>query len=164
MNPPDMAAPDAAAPGLRPAFAIEVQVKLPHVVGDTGAGVRRIFPIVGGRAFGPRLSGVVLPVGADWSLVRPDGITEVHARYAVRTEEGHVVDILNAGLMRGLSPREPAPGDPVPELWCRTSPRFEAPAALRWLNDEVFVGTYGAGTDIAQEGDFTVRLEFFTVE
>ncbi|MEU0313375.1 DUF3237 family protein [Nocardioides sp. NPDC006273] len=152
------------APDLRAAFAAEVQVRLPYVVGDTGAGVRRVFPIVGGRVFGPRLTGTVLPVGADWSLVRPDGITEVQARYAFLTDDGHVVDILNVGLMHGLSPRDPEPGDPEPDLWCRTSPKFEAPAPLRWLNDEVFVGTYAPGTDPAQQGDFTVRLEFFTVD
>lgn len=151
------------APTCSPAFAIEVQVRAPHVVGETGSGYRRIFPIVGGRAFGPRLNGTVLPVGADWSLVRPDGVTEVHARYAVRTDEGHVVDVVNVGLMHGLSAQEPQPGDVEPEITCRTTPTFEAPEALRWLNDEVFVGTYSSGTDPATEGDFTVRVDFFTV-
>lgn len=153
-----------SSPTCRPAFAIEVQVLEPYVVGDTGSGYRRIFPIVGGRAFGPRLSGTVLPVGADWSLVRPDGVTEVYARYAVRTDDGHVVDVVNAGLMHGLPDHEPQPGEEEPSLWCRSTPRFEAPAALRWLNDEVFVGTYGPGTDPAREGDYTVRVDFFSVE
>ncbi|HXH77180.1 DUF3237 family protein [Nocardioides sp.] len=154
------------SPELEPAFAVEVQVLIPYTVGDTGASFRRIVPIVGGRAFGPRLSGTVLPVGADWSLVRPDGVTEVHARYAIRTDQGDIVDIVNAGLMHGLPARDPEPGEDLeePSLFCRTSPRFEASAsALRWLNDEVFVGTYGPGTDAAQEGDFTVRVDFFTV-
>lgn len=152
-------------PELSPAFVVEVQVLVPHTVGDTGSGFRRIFPIVGGRAFGPRLNGEVLPVGADWSLVRPDGVTEVHARYAIRTDDGHVVDVLNAGLMHGLPASDPEPGEEPgePELFCRTTPTFEAPAELRWLNDEVFVGSYGTGTDLPREGDFTVRVEFFTV-
>lgn len=153
-------------PDLEPAFAVEVQVLVPYTVGDTGSGFRRIFPIVGGRAFGPRLSGVVLPVGADWSLVRPDGVTEVRARYAIRTDAGDVVDVVNAGLMHGLPARDPEPGEEIeePDLFCRTSPRFEASApSLRWLNDEVFVGTYGPGTDPAREGDFAVRVDFFTV-
>lgn len=152
-------------PHLSPAFVVEVQVLVPHTVGDTGSGFRRIFPIVGGRAFGPRLNGKVLPVGADWSLVRPDGVTELHARYAIRTDDGHVVDVLNAGLMHGLPAADPEPGEDVeePELFCRTTPTFEAPSALRWLNDEVFLGTYAPGTDPAREGDFTVRVEFFTV-
>ena len=151
------------APPCSPAFAIEVQVLVPHVVGDTGSGYRRIFPIVGGRAFGPRLTGTVLPVGADWSAVRPDGVTELYARYAVRTDDGHLVDVVNAGLMRGLPAHEPQPGDAEPELFCRTTPTFHAPTALRWLNDEVFVGTYGPGTDPAVEGDYTVRVDFLTV-
>lgn len=155
-----------AEPRLEPAFAVEVQVRLPHTVGDIGSGFRRIFPIVGGRAFGPRLSGTVLPVGADWSLVRPDGVTEVHARYAILTDDGAVVDVLNAGLMHGLPAGDLGAEDAgeEPALFCRTTPRFEAAApSLRWLNEEVFVGTYGPGTDQANEGDFTVRVDFFTV-
>lgn len=155
-----------AEPTLEPAFAVEVQVQLPHTVGATGAGFRRIFPIVGGRVLGPRLSGTVLPVGADWSLVRPDGVTEVYARYAIRTDDGDLVDVVNAGLMHGLPARDPEPGEvpEEPDLFCRTSPHFEASApSLRWLNEEVFVGTYGPGSDPAREGDFTVRVDFFTV-
>ena len=153
-------------PELTFAFGIEVQVRLPLTVGDTGSGFRRIFPIMGGRVFGPRLSGQVLPVGADWSLVRPDGVAEIYARYAVRTDDGHVVDVVNAGLMHGLPGRDPVDGEPVeePDIFCRTTPRFEASApSLRWLNEEVFVGTYGPGTDAADEGDFTVKVEFHTV-
>ena len=115
-------------PTLQPAFAVEVQVLLPHTIGDTGSGFRRIFPIVGGRVLGPRLSGTVLPVGADWSVVRPDGVTELYARYAIRTDDGDIIDVINAGLMHGLPARDPEPGEALaePDLFCRTTPRLRS--------------------------------------
>ena len=54
------------------------------VVGHGPTGERRIVPILGGTVVGPRLSGDILPGGADYQLIRPDGVAEIEARYTLR--------------------------------------------------------------------------------
>jgi hypothetical protein len=62
-----------------------VEIAAPLVVGDTPLGLRRLIPIPGGHVEGPRLTGEVLPGGADWQLVRADGAGVLEARYTLRT-------------------------------------------------------------------------------
>ena len=54
----------------------------PQDLGDTPQGRRRIIGITGGRFSGERLSGRVLPGGADWQVIRADGVADLDARYA----------------------------------------------------------------------------------
>ena len=63
------------------AFTITADLAEPRVVGLTPAGHRRVIAITGGQVDGPALTGEVLPGGADWSVVRPDGAVHVWARY-----------------------------------------------------------------------------------
>jgi len=62
---------DPAAPRLERLFRATVETGVPLSVGVGPLGERRIIPITGGRFEGERLSGDVLPGGADWQLVRP---------------------------------------------------------------------------------------------
>jgi hypothetical protein len=71
------------------------------VVGDISYGERRIIPITGGSFVGPRLSGRVLPGGADWQVIRRDGITELEARYTLETDDGALIYVLNKGIRSG---------------------------------------------------------------
>ena len=81
-------------------------------VGRTPAGVRRVFPIIGGTV-SQGLDGVILPGGADWNLERPDGSGELWARYELRLTDGAVVSVTNTAVH--------APGaDPI-----LTTPRFD---------------------------------------
>ena len=50
---------------------LEVEVEAQIEVGETGNGLRRIIPIVGGTVSG-RVEGRVLPGGADYQLFRVD--------------------------------------------------------------------------------------------
>ena len=50
---------------------------------DVDPNRRRIVPILGGTVIGPRLTAEILPGGADWQVVRPDGTLEVVARYTL---------------------------------------------------------------------------------
>ena len=109
-------------------------------------GERRIIPITGGRVEGERLRGDVLPGGADWQVVRPDGAAVLEARYCVRATDGALIFVENKGLRAGppevlarLARGEPvAPG----EYYFRTTPRFETAAPrYAWLNDIVAVGS-----------------------
>ncbi|SNY61335.1 DUF3237 family protein [Paractinoplanes atraurantiacus] len=118
---------------LQPAFTLTVDLAEPREVGRTLAGHRRVIPILGGTVTGPALTGEVLPGGADWNLVRPDGAIHVWARYELRTTEGFVVSVTNEGLGE--------PGKPIP-----TRPVFEVPTAgPAWLSVGFFLGELRLG-------------------
>ena len=72
-------------------------------VGAGPTGCQRVIPITGGRACGPRLQGRILPGGADFQLLRPDGVAELHAWCVLETPAGALVYIENNGLRHGLS-------------------------------------------------------------
>ncbi len=135
----------ATAPGLRFAFAIKAKVGPVQDLGQTARGHRRIIDIVGGEVTGPRLEGEILPGGADWQIVRPDGTIEVVARYTIRSTSGAKIYVQNEGL-RVASPEilaRMSTGELVPfdSYHFRTAPRFEtADLGLKWLERATFVG------------------------
>ena len=97
-----------------------------------GGGRKRIVPIAGGRVSGERFSGDVLPGGADWQMLRPDGVLDVSARYTVCADDGSIVSIVNTGDRHGPadSPDRVAGGqlgDPGLEYF-RPTPRCGARA------------------------------------
>lgn len=63
-------------------------------------GERRRVDILGGTFEGPRMKGAVVP-GADWQLLRQDGVLDLDARYALREEGGGLVHVLSQGLRHG---------------------------------------------------------------
>lgn len=123
----------------------EVAVGPPQVVGAGPLGERRIVPILGGQVSGPRLSGEVLPGGADFQLIRPDGVAEIVARYTLRLADGALVYVVNRGL-RHAAPEDMARllrGEAVPpeRVYFRTTPAFETAApAHAWLHRHLFLG------------------------
>lgn len=123
----------------------EVAVGPPQVVGAGPLGERRIVPILGGRVSGPRLQGEILPGGADFQLIRPDGVAEIEARYTLKLADGALVYVVNRGL-RHAAPEDTARllrGEPVPpeRVYFRTAPAFEtASPAHAWLQRGLFVG------------------------
>ena len=70
-------------------------------IGDLPGGRRRVVPIAGGRADGPLLAGEILPGGADWQLVAPDGSAAIEARYTVRTSDGSLILVHSRGMRNG---------------------------------------------------------------
>ena len=142
----------STAPGLRFAFAIKARVAPIQDLGQTARGHRRIIDILGGEVHGPRLRGEILPGGADWQIVRPDGTIEVVARYTIRSAEGALIYVQNEGL-RVASPEilaRMSRGEPVPfdSYHFRTAPRFEtAEPSLKWLERSTFVGVAARAPD-----------------
>lgn len=61
---------------------------------------RRVVNIIGGSFEGPQMKGTVLP-GADWQMLRGDGVLELDARYALREERGGLVHVLSQGMRHG---------------------------------------------------------------
>jgi hypothetical protein len=116
--------------------------------GDTPYGERRNINIAGGTVQGPRLKGKILPGGADWQIVRADGVVHLHARYTVAAESGGLILVDSEGyrhgppeVMAGLARDETVD----PRLYYfRTFMRFEtADPAAAWLNRVLAIG-YGA--------------------
>lgn len=106
--------------------------------GETSEGTRRVIPITGGRFSGPRISGEVLPGGADWNLSRNDGADLVDASYYLRTSDAVLLRITN----RGVGKIQPQAGTAEEVFLMFTTPSFEAPKGkYEWLNSSVFVGT-----------------------
>jgi hypothetical protein len=117
-------------------FVMEARVTIAPVldIGVTPRGERRIIPITGGTFEGPGLRGSVVPGGADWQIIRPDGVTELEARYTLMTEAGGLIYVVNRGIRHGW------PGDKS-QCYFRTVPVFETAAPeLAWMLRSVFIG------------------------
>lgn len=63
----------------------------PEVIGPVPEGLRLNFYVTGGEVLGPRIKGVVRPVGADWLTVRPDGVGILDVRTTLETEDGALI-------------------------------------------------------------------------
>ncbi|PRB09383.1 hypothetical protein CQ047_11005 [Microbacterium sp. MYb72] len=87
-------------PTLTPAFDVEVALGPLEDHLGTSAGHRRVVPILGGRVSG-EVDAEVLPGGADWQLVRPDGTIEIDSRYSARTASGDLLLLHARGLRTG---------------------------------------------------------------
>ncbi|MBL6651649.1 MAG: DUF3237 domain-containing protein [Reyranella sp.] len=142
----------STAPALRFAFAIKAKVAAIQDLGQTARGHRRIIDILGGEVHGPRLNGEILPGGADWQIVRPDGTIEVVARYTIRSAGGSLIYVQNEGL-RVASPEilaRMSGGEAVPvdSYHFRTAPHFEtSDLSLKWLERATFVGVAARAPD-----------------
>jgi hypothetical protein len=90
----------ADAPRLEFIFAADVTVGPPLDFGDVGKGGRRMVPITGGEFSGPRMRGKVL-AGADWQVLRGDGVAELEARYNLQTDDGALIGVRNLALRHG---------------------------------------------------------------
>src|SRR6266508_4527340 len=80
-----------------PIFTIHAELADVRHFGQTPYGERRVIDIRGGRVEGPRLKGKILP-GADWQIVRPDGVADLKARYGIETDDGARILVRSDGL------------------------------------------------------------------
>ena len=92
--------PVAPVPGLEPAFTVDARLGPLEDHGVTRAGHRRVIAVAGGRVSGV-LDAEILPGGADWQVVRPDGTIEIDTRYSARTADGKHVHCRTAGVRSG---------------------------------------------------------------
>jgi hypothetical protein len=126
-------------------FSLAIQVGTPIVAGDFGHGVRRIIPILGGELHGEGMKGTIFPCGADFQIIRPDGFTELEAKYAFEMDDGAIVYIENVGIRFGPKPLldRIAKGEIVDPalIYFRSVPKFETGSArYRWLMEHLFIG------------------------
>jgi hypothetical protein len=151
----------AEIPQFTESFRVEADLGEVIDFGVTSAGHRRVIPVAGGRVSGS-VSGSILPSGADYQVIRPDGVTDLEARYVIAVNGGGFIYVQNRGY-RTAAPEDMERllrGEPVDpsRVYFRTSPRFETSRDdLRWLERSMFVG-------LAERMPTAVRMTFFKVE
>lgn len=134
----------AVTPGLSLLYSSRIEIETPQLFGRSPRGERRIINILGGEFSGPRLSGRILRGGADWQVVRQDGVAEVDARYTLQTDDGELIYVADWGLRHGPAELMQRMGrgenvDPT-SYYFRTLPVFETAAPrYEWLNRVVAV-------------------------
>jgi len=138
-------------------FKAEISLAAAQELGATPQGRRRIIGITGGRFAGERLSGRVVPGGADWQVVRADGVADLDARCTLETSDGALIYVRNRGYRHGPAEvlKKLSAGEEVdPSLYyMRTTPLFETgDARYAWLNRIVCIAT-GARRAAAVELD-----------
>jgi hypothetical protein len=147
---------------LQALFRAEIMLAPAQELGETPHGRRRVIPILGGRFEGERLSGRVLPGGADWQVIRSDNVAQLDARYTLETHDGALVYVRNEGLRHGPPEiiQKVSRGEAVDaaSYYMRTVPHFETgDARYAWLNRLVCIAT-GARRATS------VELEVFEVQ
>jgi hypothetical protein len=115
-------------------------------IGRTPEGQRTIAPVTGGTFRGERLSGKVLPGGADWVRFRADGTMMIDVRLTLQTNDGALIYLSYEGRFIGAAGAmallaqgktlEPGSYSLV------TVAKFESgDERYAWLNDVIAVGT-----------------------
>ena len=126
----------------------DLQVALGPIreMGQGRGGNRRIIPIIGGTVTGSRLNGRILSIGADWQTVHDTGLAVLDTRYALETDDGATIEIINYGyrfgppdVLAALARGEAVPAD---QYYMRTQARLETgDARYEWVNRTLFIGT-----------------------
>lgn len=118
-------------------FMWDAKVKIANMinVGESKRGVVRVIPITGGTFAGPNIKGEVLSGGEDSQLVRPDGDTELNARYLLKTDDGYVILVTNKALIHTDAKTN--------AFYCKSVLDLEAPknSPYDYLNHAIFIGT-----------------------
>jgi Protein of unknown function (DUF3237) len=131
---------------LEPLLRAEITLAPPQELGDTPHGRRRVVAIT----------------GADWQVIRADGVAELDARYTLETVDRSLIYVRNFGYRHGPPEvmRRLLAGEPVDAslYYMRTTPRFETGAErYHWLNGLICVAS-GARRAAS------VELEVFAVQ
>lgn len=132
-----------ASDTLETEFVFEIRAELDPamVLGDSSDGERQAIPITGGSFEGPAIRGEILPGGADYQLVRPDGVRQIEAVYMIKTDDGALINVVNEGIIVAPETAGAAP-------YIMTTPRFRAPTGkYDWLNKSVFLSRIVGGSD-----------------
>ena len=136
---------DLPTPVLEHVCDLSVDLDPIREMGPGRAGHRRIIPIIGGTVRGPKLAGRILNLGADWQTIFASDVAELDTRYAMETEDGALIEIINYGLRHGppevikaiAEGQEVAPDS----YYMRTHARLETgDPRYEWVNRTLFLG------------------------
>jgi Protein of unknown function (DUF3237) len=119
------------------AFDIRINFDKRWLIGPVSGGANVGYTSIGAGSTvsGPRLNGRLVDYsGADWPVVRPDGVVELNAHYMIEADDGARIYIRNLGYVHGPLPEGVPP-------YFRCTPYFRAPIGPHdWLNRTVIVG------------------------
>ncbi len=119
-------------------FSYYITVGLPEMIGPTPDGLRLNFYITGGEITGPKVSGKVRRVGADWVIIRRDGIGLIDVRAVFETQDAALIYVTvdgSADLGEDSYERTLAGAWPQGGTRFRTCLRFRtAHTQYLWLN------------------------------
>jgi hypothetical protein len=144
------------------AFSIAITLTPVRWIRPTTMGATRGAVYVSeGTIEGPGIKGIVVPMsGADWPLVRPDGVIDFDARYLLELDDGTLIYMQNRGYRWASTPEvaermarnEPAGVD---EYYMRVAPKFDVPEGpYDWMAKHVFVG-------VAEKTPGANRIHYF---
>ena len=90
-------------PKLEFAFTVKIALERAFWIRPPDIGcVRAGIYLKDGTFEGPNIRGIVIPgSGADWPLVRPNGVIDFDARYMLQEEDGSVIYLQNRGFRWG---------------------------------------------------------------
>jgi hypothetical protein len=133
------------APALEYVCTLNVDLAAPMEMGQGRAGKRRIIPIIGGEVTGG-LTGRILNLGADWQTIYHDDVADLDTRYALETDDGALIEVVNKGVRFGPAHilEAVAKGEDVdPSAYTmRTQARLETgDPRYDWVNRTLFIGT-----------------------
>lgn len=142
-------------------LSLQVDSKASQIIGKIKNGTRLIAPIASGHFSGAKLNGKVLPGGADWVLLREDGVMEIDVRLVLKTIEGAFIYLTYQGkfiasqsIMTRLHAGEEISKD---DYSLAVTAKFESghPDFL-WINDAIVVAT-------GIQSGFNPTYEFFMI-
>ena len=129
----------------RPLMTVRIAAGPPQRLGTVPHGTRSIVPVTGGDFEGPQLRGKILPGGADWLLLRSDGVLELDLRITLETDDHALIYMTFQGIRHASPEVIAALGrgevvDPA-SYYFRTLPRFETSTErYAFLNRIITIG------------------------
>src|SRR6056300_1076844 len=78
-------------------LSLDVNTKASQTIGRIKQATRLIVPIASGHFSGDKLNGKIHPGGADWVLLRDDGVMEIDVRLVLETIESALIYLTYQG-------------------------------------------------------------------
>ena len=79
-------------------FSYSAQLQPPEIIGPVAEGIRANFYVASGEVSGPRVQGILRPVGGDWLTVRSDGVGILDVRTTLETHDNALIYCFYAGV------------------------------------------------------------------
>lgn len=118
-------------------FSYSAQLHPPEIIGPVAEGIRANFYVASGEVSGPRVQGILRPVGGDWITMRSDGVAILDVRATVETHNQALIYLSYSGVADfGLDGYQSfARGELPPRFPIQAVMRTQtAHPAYQWLN------------------------------
>lgn len=79
---------------------MEINLGRSDAVGAGPLGIRTVANLESGTISGPKISGKFLQSGADWALVRSDGVVQLDVRATIQTDDDAIIYVRYGGFIQ----------------------------------------------------------------